>query len=64
MLIMLNTAQFWLIMTPTGGNQVRFPRYIPSQNYVKITGHNRSCTSHTYHDRQYNQRYTEVTTDE
>ena len=57
MLIMLNTAQFWLIMTPTGGNQVRFPRYIPSQNYVKITGH-------TYHDRQYNQRYMEVTTDE
>ena len=40
-----------------GGFQVLLLRYTPSQNYVKITGH-------TYHDRQYNQRYTEVTTDE
>ena len=47
-----------------GGFQVLLLRYTPSQNYVKITGHSRSCASHTYHDRQYNQRYTEVTTDE
>ena len=42
-----------------GGFQVLLLRYTPSQNYVKITGHNRSYTSHTYHDRQYNQIRTE-----